>query len=805
MMFQPITETAIQDHDRHHDAVMKAHYDGIEQARIEIAEAMSREGRSEYTLDELRRLQPTPPNQTYESSASSVSSAEPAEQEEVAGPSKSSSLWIVKIPQRWADNRIVQIEQGLHVFYHAGIIHFDTVNRCVNWAGRMLAVVLSNPSAWEEHAMASSSYWTIHLCQIGFALGEGGDGFQVSSQSYEDMNEKKECLTMANMHKILLGDKSSRFKDFSKGGTYLTTVSSAAARKNKIQMWAMRGDERIKHLDIRPLGDELKQQRKTATFFQLWDEAGLPWDDDKHMNLIRERRAPLTHKFADPNTPKSQFSKKLMTNPTGLVAMKAMNRAVHGTKRASMGPVRGSDIKAALFRKPSASVVRMAELSEDEVDDDGRPIPSAKTAKASLRNCGAESSEATGPLDRAEAPSDDETDLLLKKVAILEAAAKAPADPVCDPETRNASSTPSEHGLTDAEDDHPSSSESDDSDSDSDEEMPDPDGPREEGGFSNPSDAIVNNLSMSDADKDKVNDAKAALSRQQLGKDLTKRELSLIAWLQKINFDSLVEGEIKFNPRKRQKTIEQLQKQRAKEAEARRRREAAELLRQAREALQVELRKQLDERTRERLQNNLLKLQGKEERKIARHQKRVERINLKMNNAIRKDRERQETRKRKYQELAAKKIEYARKRNMSAIVRTGDLSLKLLIRPKAEEEQEKELTEDDLVASSYTHKFQLDRRLAQRTGSISIGMPGPGGARDASTIRVRMKPRPGKREGTRASAAVAAMHDGKSFYVRYPGQGWTLKKTDGPDIELSWPKEQKPDNDTEQVERSEGE
>ena len=57
----------------------------------------------------------------------------------------------------------------------------------------------------------------------------------------------------------------------------------------------------------------------------------------------------------------------------------------------------------------------------------------------------------------------------------------------------------------------------------------------------------------------------------------------------------------------------------------------------------------------------------------------------------------------------------------------------------------------------------------------------------------------------RLEEGVSAMHDGNRFYVKYPGRGWALANPDGSDIELSWPNEKKPDNDTEEVESSEGE
>jgi hypothetical protein len=722
---------------------------------------------------EFRRLQPTPIDHKYESSASSVSSAEEEHEEQetaAVATRKSSCGWHVKHPKQWADNRVVQIEQGLLVFYHAGFIHYDTVVKCTNWAGFMLAVVLVDPSAWEMHAMASSSYWAIHLCQIGFALQDSGEGYKICGRSRDELHEKKECWSLNNMHKVLSGDKSKRFKDFSKGGTYVTDISSEVARKNKIAWWSMRGDERTKHLDIRPLGDETMQERKTASFFQVWDAADLPQGEEQLVSRIRDRRPPDTHLYSDSHSAKSEVSKRVMSSSVGMIAMKAINRTNHCAKRAVMGPVCGSgiksDMKAALLNKPRPRVDLPMESSDDELDDNGMPMAHRKGP--SSRNCGVEANESDVLFGRAEAPSDDEEDRKQNTVDLLEAALKSPMADACNPETRNVSSTPSEDGVVD-DDDHPSSSDDseeessdDESESGGDTEQSDvdtPDGPREEGVSS----TLPENLyahgtqilkeSLSIKDRDKVERALDAKRLQHRGQQLTKGQLALLDWLSKIDLVSLREGNLKINRRKAQPTFDQLQKRLSKEAEARRRKEATELLRVAREDLQVELRKQLDEKSRERLQNRLKKLEAKEARKTRRHHRRVERANFRLNNTVRKQREQEQSRKRKYQEQAAKKLEYAKKRKISAAVRTGPLSMTILLHQK---EEDPPIREQDLIASTYINKFAIERRLAQRsTNAVSVAMPSLKG-KGESVVRVVMKPRPGKRGGTRASAAASA-------------------------------------------------
>ena len=308
------------------------------------------------------------------------------EREQLAGKSvQPSSHWRVQNPDHWAEVRLVQIEQGLHVFREAGFLYTDDIARCVNWARSMLAVVLSDVSACEESAMASSSYWTIHLCQIGFSYIDQGEGYKICSHSMAEMNEKVECWSMSNMHKVLSGEKSKAFKDLSRGGEYLTAVSSQAARKNKFGRWATRGDARTKNLDIRPLGDEEAQKRKTATFFTLWDAACLPAVDTR----IRERRPPNTHLFAKSQSARSRKADQVLGSRDALLATQSIGRILHAEKRASMGPVKGSGIQAALFATPKRPVplVRIADLSDDEVDDDGVPIPRAPHPSRPSHGC----------------------------------------------------------------------------------------------------------------------------------------------------------------------------------------------------------------------------------------------------------------------------------------------------------------------------------------------------------------------------------------------------------------------------------
>ena len=623
-----------------------------------------------------------------------LASAPGKDHEAVADTEKQSTTWKVKDPQQWAGVRLSQIEEGLAVLRNSGYLFHDAVEGCLIWAEKLLAVVLSDVSAWENSAMASSPYWTIHLCQIGFSLQKNGEGYKICSRSQEEIDEKVSCWSMSNMHKVLSGNKSKSFKDFTKGGEYLTTVPSQAARKNKFPHWATRGDAQTKHLDIRALGDETMQQRKTSTFFALWDAAGLPPVDPR----IRERSLPATHLFAKSMSARARKAAQIIApSRDGMIAAKSTGRIVHAGKRASMGIPCESGIRAG----KRAAVVSITDLSDDDVDDYGIPIQ--RTLAGSSRNCGVESEEPVGPIGPVEVPSDDEVDKEEKKEGLLASLFSEPVANVGDAATRNSRSTPSE-GEFESSDDESEAEEvdqADESEAEDDDEAEEAeeaeqsnaersgqsnaDGPREEGGTSIPTDEWFANArqllheSMSDRDRERVDQALKDKQQQIRGERLTKGQLKNIDWLSKINIASLKEGTFKVERRACKPTFEQLMKRRTNLLEKQRRQESREKLKQAREDLQVELKKQLDEQARQRHQKKLLVSQAKEERKLARHGRRVAAANAKLNAPLKKQREKERKRKCAYQEQAAKKLEYAKRRKVDTIVRTGDTTLKIVL------------------------------------------------------------------------------------------------------------------------------
>lgn len=602
-----------------------------------------------------------------------LASAPGKDHEAVADTEKQSAPWQVKDPKQWADVRLSQIAEGLAVFRNSGYLFHDAVEGCLIWAEKLLAVVLSDVSAWENSAMASSPYWTIHLCQIGFSLRENGEGYKICSRLKEEIDEKVSCWSMSNMHKVLSGDKSKSFKDFTKGGEYLTTVSSQAARKNKFAHCTTRGDAPTKHLDIRPLGDETMQQRKTSTFFALWDAAGLPPVDPR----IRERSLPAKHLFANSRSARARKAAQIIApSRDGMIAAKSTGRIVHAGKRASMGIV--LPCESGIRAGKRAAVVSVADLSDDDVDDYGIPIQ--RTQAGSSRNCGVESEEPVGPIGPVEVPSDDEVDKEEKKEGLLASLFSEPVANVSDTATRNASSTPSE-GEFESSDKESEAEDVDEADEADESEA-------EEGGTSIPPDEWFANArqllheSMSDRDRERVDQALKDKQQQIRGERLTKGQLKSIDWLSKINIASLKEGTFKVERRARKPTFEQLMKRRTNLLEKQRRQESREKLKQAREDLQVELKKQLDEQARQRLQKKLHVSQAKEERKLARHGRRVAAANAKLNAPLKKQREKERKRKCAYQEQAAKKLEYAKRRKVDAIVRTGDTTLKIVLNRK---------------------------------------------------------------------------------------------------------------------------
>ena len=258
--------------------------------------------------------------------------------------------------------------------------------------------------------------------------------------------------------------------------------------------------------------------------------------------------------------------------------------------------------------------------------------------------------------------------------------------------------------------------------------------------------------SISDRERDRIQQALSDKQQQLKGATLTKGQLKNIDWLSRICMNSLMNGEFKIIRRTRQPTVDQMVKHRAKQAAIARRKKALQDLREARQNLQIELRKQLDERTRQRLQNRLQLLQAKETRKQERQERRIQVANAKLNARVQSQRETERKRRLFYEERASKSIEYAKKRKVDAIALVGDTKLKILLHSKKRKDPP---PPENIVAGSYAELFKVQRRMASRsTNAVAVataplvGKPG--------SIRVVMKPRPGKRGGTRATSAAVA-------------------------------------------------
>lgn len=573
--------------------------------------------------------------------------------------------WRVLDPERWSNNRLTQIHESLEVFHQNGFITQDGVKWGVRAGGSMLGVVVADPKACETKAMACPSYWAIHLCQIAFSRRDNGDGFKVSSRHQEELDRAVECWSMENMHKVLLGDKSKSFKDVSKGGEFQTEISSQAARKNKIPVWALRGDARRKRLDVRPLGDESQQIKKTASFFEIFKQAGLDEDNPVDPRIVN-RQPPDTHMFQSSGSARERMTAHALAGREAMLAMKSIGKQVHGVKRSGMGAVRNSSVlPRTVFHKPGsilASVKKTGGLSmgsterytssrfdsdsdsdplHPELDTGNGMMPIARKKYGISRNGAVDEVEVAGPVDKAEVPSDDEEDVLQDKEDSLKEMISSSA------------------GAPNR-----------DSDKDSEEEMDDElTGPREEGAVTISEESFdekfkaIRGISISDNDRDKIRAAIEARDAQKRGERLTQGQCRLIVWFSRLDPDALKEGELK--KKKPTLTPEQIIKRKQEAADKKRKQQNKAALKEAREAYQVAI---LEEREERKLANR----KRKQEEEEAKEKKRQEKNEAKMNRG--NDALKNYLEKKRRQE-SEPKMKMAKKRN---VVQTGEFSLKIV-------------------------------------------------------------------------------------------------------------------------------
>lgn len=712
----------------------------------------------------------TDTNAKYPSSVSSMTSEMSNEDEEVE-TIENSSLWRVKHPERWAEVRLMQIHECLLVFRDNNFISYSGVDRAVSWAGSMLGTVLSDLKGCETKAMASSSYWSIHLCQIAFSKCEQGNGYTVSSQYEKELDRSVECWSIINMHRVLSGDKSKSFKDTSKGDDYQTTVSSQAARKNKVGFHALRGDARIKRLDIRPLGDETQRMKKSASFFQIWKQSGLPELDIKIINC----EPPARHKFNASGSTREKIAAQALAGREELLAMKTTGRKVHGLKRAGMGAVNGSSvISRALFTKDGARSSRLSigsteaklqskqtmmhsdsESSDDEPEIGENGFPVARKKKGVSRNGAIDENENLSPIGMAALPSEDEEDVKVEKEKLLHDALQFTE---ISQKTRCQSPTVEVDKKQDDKIDLESSSSDEDEDGCDDQadqaDQEDHTGPCEEGCLRATEYDLyeksknVPMFSIKNSDRDRIERVEHARDLQKRGIKLNHRQIKDIEWFEKLDLESLKHGEIK--PRKRTRTFEETLKKKQKEIEKKKRAEKRKTLQKLREAVQKTILEERDERKLAIAKRRHEEFTAKLERMKARENRRVQKVNERLNDALRKERDRNRKKIEQYGKEAQLKSENAKKRNLDSIIRVGDHKVKILCKTFLPEAP---IKPEELVASSYADVYKVEQRLAKRLkNGANVPMPLVAGGEGA--LRVTVKSRPGQRGGTRASATL---------------------------------------------------
>lgn len=756
-----------------------------DRVRKMVYERMDAEGREEPTHEELELMNPTPPNVKYTSSASSMSSEMSDNEVETVG---NTSLWAPKRPDRWAENRLVQIQECLHTFYENEFLKWHDMQRAVRWAEKMLSYVLLHMKECETRAMANSAYWSIHLCQIAFSRREFGCGYMIEWKMYEKMQHAVECWNMANMHKVLMGDKSKSFRDPATQGS-LTSIDSRAARKNRIPAYLLRGSERRKRMDVRALGDEAQQIKKSASFFEIWRLAGLDEENPVDTRIV-DRRPPDTRQLQFSGSTLERVGLRVLSDKDSLLAMKATGReALAGRQRGMLGAsVKSSSVVPRnLFNKSKWAVGpalgKKSKLSTGSIEkysvssfihseSDSEPefqdgVPVARQKKGISRNGAADDDEASGPVDRATVPSDDEADADEGKETFLK---EFIATEVCDPETRRASSTPSEtddaepaeaaepaesEKSSDEDEDYEDSDVDDAVSSDSDEDLEDT-GPREEGAITI-TDAEIHEktkafrgLSLSDSDRAKFRMVDDAKNKQKRNERLTALELKALNWFKNLDPEALKEGELRR--KKRPPTWQQILKRKQKEAQKRKSEARRIALKTTREELHAAILEERNERKRAILERQLEEAAEKLKRAEDRGRRRIERFNFKINDFRRRQKERNRKKQERLQADADRKLKNARKRNMNAVIHSGDFKMTIVLRKEPEEAP---LAEEELVAASYADVYKVEQRVAKRLkNGAAVPMPIASGAEGA--IRIRVAPRPGARSGTRAAAAIAA-------------------------------------------------
>ena len=722
-----------------------------------------------------------PPKHKCASSASSMSS-EMNEANEVQKVDNT-SLWRPKLPGRWAETRLVQIQECLKTFHDGLFLSYDEMHRAEVWAERMLAYVLRNMKQFETREMANSAYWAIHLCQIAFSLKEHGFGYEIRSKDQEELDRAVECWSMTNMHKVLLGDKSKSFKDPTKQGS-LTQVSSQAARKIGIPGYLLAGDARRRAMDVRALGNESQQIKKSACFFEIWRLAGLDEVGSVDSKIVA-RQPPCTHRYNKSGSARERKAAETLRDKGTMVAMKVTNKKAHALQRRGM---LGAGVKSVvphnLFKKLGSSTKgrglstgstdryqnpsQFSDPSESE-SECAEGVPVARKKKGISRNGAVEAvqedkkDEDSRPVERATVPSDDEADADEEKEAFLKEflLPVAPMAPVVvEPMDMESSDDDEDYDEGMGEESEDDGDDDDDDDGDDDDgggddgDEQEPAGPREEGcvtltpaDFREKTDALKG-VSMSDRDQDKLKRVVVARGKMRLNERLTAGDCKILNWFKNLDVESIKQG--KLVTKRSAPSLEQIVKRKQKEAARNKSHMRRELVKTQRRELNAAILEERNERKLAVLERHRDEADAKLKRAEGRAHRRIERANEKINDFRKGKIAKNRKKKERMLERADRKMQIAKKRNLDVVIPTGDLKFKILLRQRPEEAP---LQDGELIASSYADVYKVEMRVAKRLkNGAAVPMPVAAGAPDA--LRIRMAQRPGQRSGTRASAAI---------------------------------------------------
>lgn len=241
---------------------------------------------SALTIDDMRRLCPTPPQEedwedsSATSKSSSVSSAASAASAEAADE-KAAERKVFKLkipPMQWGKTRQAQIYAGLGVMRELGFISFDQRDDTMRDVNKCLSTVLwdtvDDPVTWSLQHMASAGFWT-NVFTMRAKYIEWGE-WVVRGKSKKVVDHACEAWTLDNMQNALLGDKSKNFRDADGGdGSYVSQIGNDAGRKNGFNRWVAGSKDKRRQLDVRPLGSPEKRQLKLNALNLVLREAGL--------------------------------------------------------------------------------------------------------------------------------------------------------------------------------------------------------------------------------------------------------------------------------------------------------------------------------------------------------------------------------------------------------------------------------------------------------------------------------------------------------------------------------------------------